>query len=168
MYTITYPYKKINLNIMPVKWEPFCLGLSKLRQKQRHGRHSMEQILQIILGCWWRIINISLSTAVQCRYNSFDMTLYCIQHYNDKIRPWVRVWICKIHPITCPHRQAMGCCMAPGMRPHTHNLPLLLTWIGFKSSMDKQSSHAQYSVGLYYLSIPKLQQLHCWSLGMDK
>ena len=28
--------------------------------------------------------------------------------------------------------------------------------------------HAQKSVGWNYLSIPKLQRLHRWSLGMDK
>ena len=33
--------------------------------------------------------------------------------------------------------------------------------------MDKQS-HVQESVELNYLSIPKLQRLHCWNLGMDK
>ena len=40
-------------------------------------------------------------------------------------------------------------------------------WINFNPSMDKLS-HAQYSVGWNYLSIPKLQELYCWSLGMDK
>ena len=33
--------------------------------------------------------------------------------------------------------------------------------------MDEKSQ-AQLNVGWNYLSIPKLQQLHCWSLGMDK
>ena len=44
---------------------------------------------------------------------------------------------------------------------------LLLTWININPSMDKYS-HAQKSVGWNYLSIPKLQRLHRWSLGMDK
>ena len=43
---------------------------------------------------------------------------------------------------------------------------LLLTWINFNPSMDKYS-HAQLSVGWNCLSIPKLQWLHHWSLGMD-
>ena len=43
---------------------------------------------------------------------------------------------------------------------------LLLTQFNFNPSMDMQS-HAQYSVRWNYLSIPKLQQLHCWSLGKD-
>ena len=34
--------------------------------------------------------------------------------------------------------------------------PLLLTWINFNPSMDKWS-HAQYSVGGNYISIPKFQ-----------
>ena len=42
--------------------------------------------------------------------------------------------------------------------------PLLIAWVNF---MDKWS-HTQYSVGWKYLSIPKLQRLHRWSLGMDK
>ena len=37
--------------------------------------------------------------------------------------------------------------------------PLLLTWINFNSSMDKQL-HALYSVKGNYSSIPKLQQFH--------
>ena len=41
--------------------------------------------------------------------------------------------------------------------------PLLLTWLDFKSSRDEES-HAHYNVGWNYLSIPKLQRLHCWSL----
>ena len=45
--------------------------------------------------------------------------------------------------------------------------PLLLTWFNFNPSMDKQL-HAQNSVWWNYLSIPKLQRLHRWSLGMDK
>ena len=44
---------------------------------------------------------------------------------------------------------------------------LSLTWINFYHSMDKWL-HAQKSVGRKYLSIPKLQRLHRWSLGMDK
>ena len=43
--------------------------------------------------------------------------------------------------------------------------PLLQTWINFNPSMGK-SSHIQYSVGSSYLSIPKLEQLHC--LGMHR
>ena len=45
--------------------------------------------------------------------------------------------------------------------------PRLLIWIDFNPSMDKLL-HAQKSVGWNYLSIPKLQRLHRWSLGMDK
>ena len=45
--------------------------------------------------------------------------------------------------------------------------PLLVTWIKFNPSMDNQS-YAQKSVEWNYLSIPKLQRLHPWSLGMDK
>ena len=45
--------------------------------------------------------------------------------------------------------------------------PLLLTWFNFNPSMDKLL-HAQKSVGWNYLSIPKLQRLHCWNLGLDK
>ena len=45
--------------------------------------------------------------------------------------------------------------------------PLLLTWINFDLSMD-ELSHVQLSVGWHYLSIPKLQRLDRWSLGMDK
>ena len=33
--------------------------------------------------------------------------------------------------------------------------------------MDKYS-HTKKGVGCNYLTIPKLQQLHGWSLGMDK
>ena len=46
-------------------------------------------------------------------------------------------------------------------------LPLLLTWFNFKPSVDKYS-HAQQSVEWNYFSIPKLQRLHRWSLGIDK
>ena len=45
--------------------------------------------------------------------------------------------------------------------------PLLITSIDFNSSMDKWS-YTQYSVGWHYVSIPKLQWLCRWSLGMDK
>ena len=45
--------------------------------------------------------------------------------------------------------------------------PLLLTWVDSNLHMDKQSQ-AQLSVGWNYLSFPKLQRLHHWSLGMDK
>ena len=45
--------------------------------------------------------------------------------------------------------------------------PLLLTWFNFNPIMDK-SLHAQKSAGWNNLSIPKLQRLHRWSLGMDK
>ena len=45
--------------------------------------------------------------------------------------------------------------------------PLLLTWINFNHSMDKQL-HTLKSVGWNYLSIPKLQRLQQLSLGMDK
>ena len=44
---------------------------------------------------------------------------------------------------------------------------LLLTWFNFYPSMDKLS-HTLWSVGRNYLSTPKLQRLHRWSLGMDK
>ena len=43
----------------------------------------------------------------------------------------------------------------------------LLTWFNFYPSLDKLL-HPLLSVGWNYLFIPKLQQLHCWSLGMDK
>ena len=45
--------------------------------------------------------------------------------------------------------------------------PLLLTWFNFNPSSDKQS-HAQLRVWWNYLSIPKLQRLHRWSVGIDK
>ena len=46
--------------------------------------------------------------------------------------------------------------------------PLLLTWINFNPSVDKQL-HPLLSVGWNYISIPtKLQWLHCQSVGMDK
>ena len=45
-----------------------------------------------------------------------------------------------------------------------HDLgPLLLIWVKSNRSMDK-NSQAQWN----NLSIPKLQQHHHWSLGMDK
>ena len=44
---------------------------------------------------------------------------------------------------------------------------LLLTWINFNPSMNKWPQ-AQWSLCWNYLSIPKLQWLHRWSLGMDK
>ena len=44
--------------------------------------------------------------------------------------------------------------------------PFLLR-INFNLSMDKLS-HAQLSVEWNYLSIPKLQWLNSWSLGMDQ
>ena len=50
----------------------------------------------------------------------------------------------------------------PNARGH-----ILLTWINFNSRMDKQLLPL-WSVGWYYLSIPKLQRLDRWSLGMDK
>ena len=46
-------------------------------------------------------------------------------------------------------------------------LPLLLTWFNVNPSMDKQL-HPLQTVGWKYLSIPKLQWLHRWSLGMDE
>ena len=48
-----------------------------------------------------------------------------------------------------------------------HLGPLLLTWFNFNPSMDKWLQ-AWLSVGWNYLSIPKLQRLHRWSLGMYK
>ena len=45
--------------------------------------------------------------------------------------------------------------------------PLLLTWINFNPSMDKEL-HALLTVGWNYLSIPKLKQCNHRSLGMDK
>ena len=45
--------------------------------------------------------------------------------------------------------------------------PVLLIWINFNISMDKWSL-ANKSVGTSYLSVPKLQRLHRWGLGMDK
>ena len=45
--------------------------------------------------------------------------------------------------------------------------PLLLTWFNFNPSKDKYL-HPLYTVGWNYLSIPKLQWLHRWILGMDK
>ena len=45
--------------------------------------------------------------------------------------------------------------------------PFLLIWVHFNPSMDKYS-HAKYSVGWNYLSMPKLQRLYRWSLVMDK
>ena len=44
---------------------------------------------------------------------------------------------------------------------------LLLTCINFNPSMDKKL-HAQKSVACDYVSIPRLQRLHRWSLGVDK
>ena len=43
---------------------------------------------------------------------------------------------------------------------------ILLTWINFNPSMNKQL-HVPKSGGWNYLSIHKLQRLHHWSLGMD-
>ena len=43
----------------------------------------------------------------------------------------------------------------------------LLTWIKFNAIIDKKS-HTQYSVGENYISIPKLQRLYRWSLGMEQ
>ena len=48
-----------------------------------------------------------------------------------------------------------------------HLGPSLLTWINFNPSMNKWS-HAKYGMGWNYLSNPKLKQLHCWSLEMNK
>ena len=48
-----------------------------------------------------------------------------------------------------------------------HQCPLLITWFNFNPSMDKEL-HPLQRVGWNYLSIPKLQRLHRWSLGMDK
>ena len=59
-------------------------------------------------------------------------------------------------PLFCVEKYARGYC---------HMWPLLLTWLN--PNIDKWS-HAQKSVGWNYLSIPKLQWLHHWSLGMDK
>ena len=44
--------------------------------------------------------------------------------------------------------------------------PRLLTWVNFNHSMDMQL-HPLYSLGLNYLSIPKIQLCNRWSLGMD-
>ena len=44
--------------------------------------------------------------------------------------------------------------------------PLLLTWINLNPSMDKWL-HTHKNVGWNNLSIPKLQWLHRWCLGMD-
>ena len=49
-----------------------------------------------------------------------------------------------------------------------HPTPLfLLTRFNLNPCMDKYS-HPLYSVGWNYLSIPKLQWLNSWSLGMDR
>ena len=44
---------------------------------------------------------------------------------------------------------------------------LALIWFNYNPYMDKQS-RAQLSIRRNYLSIPKAQRLHRWSLGMDK
>ena len=44
--------------------------------------------------------------------------------------------------------------------------PRLLTWDNFDPKMDKWSQ-VRSSVGLNYLFIPKLQQLHCLGMGKD-
>ena len=46
-------------------------------------------------------------------------------------------------------------------------IPFLLSWFNFNPSMDKYN-HMPSKVGWDYLSIPKLQRFHRWSLGMDK
>ena len=45
--------------------------------------------------------------------------------------------------------------------------PLLLAWINFNHSLEKKF-HPLQKIGRNYLSIPKLQRVHFWSLGMDK
>ena len=44
----------------------------------------------------------------------------------------------------------------------TNGDPFLITWLNFLSN------HPQWGVEWNYLSIPKLQKLHCWSLGIDE
>ena len=44
---------------------------------------------------------------------------------------------------------------------------ILFTWIDFNLSMDN-SLHPLWSVRWNYVSIPKLQLLNRWSLGVDK
>ena len=56
----------------------------------------------------------------------------------------------------CPWGQNIGC-----------QRPLLLTWFNFNPSIDK-SLCPLWSLRWNYLSIPKLQRLDHWSLGMDK
>ena len=51
----------------------------------------------------------------------------------------------------------------PQVRACVYVGPLLLTWFNLIPVII-----AIISMGWNYLSIPKLQQLHCWSLGMDK
>ena len=43
---------------------------------------------------------------------------------------------------------------------------MFFTWHG--RPWSNPTSHARWSMGWSYLSIPKRQRLHCWSLGMDK
>ena len=45
--------------------------------------------------------------------------------------------------------------------------PIFITWIDFIPSKDKQL-YPLLSVWWNYVSIPKLQQLHRWSLGLNK
>ena len=46
-------------------------------------------------------------------------------------------------------------------------MALLIKWINFNPRMDNESN-VQQSVGWNYLSIPNLQWLHRWDLGMKK
>ena len=43
----------------------------------------------------------------------------------------------------------------------------LLNWIHFNPAMDKYPN-AQWSLGWYYLFIPKLKRLYLWSLGLNQ
>ena len=47
--------------------------------------------------------------TVECRYNVLHMTWYCIHHFDDWGRIYIRVLTHERHPITHPSGRAMGC-----------------------------------------------------------
>ena len=103
---------------------------------------------------WWDFIVIYTSRSNSEKIRNFwDINNYSIpydyssiMHYGQNVSP--------LH-----HISHFVCVM--------HQGPLLLAWLNFNPIVDKWLQ-PRYSVGLTYLSIPKLQRLQRWRLGLDE
>ena len=53
-----------------------------------------------------------------------NVTWNCIKHKNDKGMKHLKIWIHRIHPISCPHPHAMGCLLCACLEKLTATMEL--------------------------------------------